>query len=360
MAGQSLIGRVVFGACFSLLSASASPIFNFTLGGGITPQGAAGFQAAADRYSALFTDNVTINISIDLAALGPGILGSASSTQGTYTYTAARAALTGDSKSLDDASAVANLQAAPAVSMLLNYTSNSPNGSGSPTPFLDNDGDANNTTIRMSNANAKALGLLAANNAALDASITFSSNFNFDYDPANGITAGSYDFVGIATHEIGHALGFISGVDILDINSPQGVSTFFPDNAFTFVSTLDLYRFSAASIAAGARVIDWTADTRDKYFSIDGGVTNIARYSTGDVHGDGSQASHWKDGLGIGIMDPTAAAGELMALSNTDLRGFDVIGWDLEAVPEPGTIVLMGLGLFGLVSYRRTRSSRAG
>jgi len=202
----------------------------------------------------------------------------------------------------------------------------------------------------MSNANAKALGLLAANNAAIDASITFSSNFSFDFDPTNGISAGFYDFVGVATHEIGHALGFISGVDVLDTNSS---GPFFNDNQFTFISTLDLFRFSAASIGQGAGVIDWTANNGNKYFSVNGGVTSIALYSNGTVHGDGRQASHWKDSLGIGIMDPTAATGELMAISGTDIRGFDVIGWDLETVPEPGTIMLMGLGIFGLVGFRR-------
>jgi len=350
---RSPVGRLLFSVCLCLAPVSASPLFNFTHDAGMGAQAVAGFQAAADRWSLLFADNVTINIAIDLRPLGAGILGEASATQANYGYGAVRTALTNDLQSADDASAVANLQAGPAVSLLLNYTSNNTNGPNSSTPYLDNDGDANNTLIHMSNANAKALGLLAANNAALDASITFSSSFSFDYDPTDGITAGFYDFVGIAAHEIGHALGFISGVDVLDFNSPP----FFPDAAFTFVSTLDLFRFSAASIAAGAGVIDWTADNRVKYFSVNGGVTNIAGFATGVDHGDGRQASHWKDGLGIGIMDPTASTGELMAISNTDIRAFDVIGWNLEAVPEPSTLILMGIGIFGLISYHRKRAS---
>ena len=61
-----------------------------------------------------------------------------------------------------------------------------------------------------------------------------------------------------------------------------------------------MFRYSAASFALGA--IDWTADTRNKYFSLDGGVTAGPLFSTGRNFGDGQQASHWKDSLGIGIM----------------------------------------------------------
>lgn len=63
----------------------------------------------------------------------------------------------------------------------------------------------------------------------MDGSITFNSKRTFDFDPSNGITAGQFDFVGTATHEIGHVLGFISGVDILDLNS---TIAFLPDNNF--------------------------------------------------------------------------------------------------------------------------------
>jgi hypothetical protein len=106
-------------------------------------------------------------------------------------------------------------------------------------------------------------------------SITFSSDFSFDFDPTDGITAGQYDFIGIATH----ALGFVSGVDVLNFNSPSN-GTFQADR-FTYVSPLDLYRFSADATAAFPGARDWAADTRTKYFSIDGGVTQIAGFAAG-------------------------------------------------------------------------------
>jgi hypothetical protein len=114
---------------------------------------------------------------------------------------------------------------------------------------------------------------------------------------------------------------------------------------FTYRSVLDLYRYSIISPASG--VVDWTADARSKYFSIDGGNTQLTTFSTGVDFGDGRQASHWQDGLGIGIMDPTASAGELLGISSNDILALDVIGWNVTTTPEPGSI---GLGLFGLAA----------
>ena len=336
-------------------TAQAALTFNFTTSTG-NAQADAAFAAAAQRWSSLFTDNVTINVYRGFSALGAGILGSTSNTQANYAYSAARAAFVADATSSDDATATANLQPGSSFGLLLNRTSNSPNGAGSATPYLDNDGDANNINLRLSNANAKALGLLSGTNAAQDGAITFSTSFTWDFDPTDGITAGAFDFVGVAAHEIGHLLGFVSGVDVLDINSPP-VNGPFADNQFTFVSPLDMFRYSSLSDASG--VIDWTADNRTKYFSIDGGTTSLTTFSTGRNFGDGNQASHWKDSLGIGIMDPTAARGELLAISALDILAFDVIGWNLQiqtdTVPEPGTLALLGWGLATLTFVRRRK-----
>ena len=80
--------------------------------------------------------------------------------------------------------------------------------------------------------------------------------------------------------------------------------------------------------------------------------------SEGAVFGDGAQASHWKDGLGIGIMDPTFGPGELGLLTFADLRAFDVIGWDLAPapVPIPTALWLFAGGLLGVALRIRPRS----
>ena len=137
-------------------------------------------------------------------------------------------------------------------------------------------------------------------------------------------------------------------MDILDGNSPPNGGPF-RDDQFTFASPLDLFRYSAASTASG--VIDWTASSTTKYFSLDKGITSIAGFSTGSTFGDGRQASHWKDSLSLGVMDPTAAPGETLAATSNDLLAFDVIGWNL--VPEPSSVLLTSFGLLFAISRRR-------
>ncbi len=339
------------------LCASANALtFNFNPAGGTPANVTQGFNAAAALWSAILTDSVTVNFDIAFATLGPGILGGASSDRATFTYSATRSALVTDATSGDDTATASALQSGSAFSLMINRTSDSPFGSGNATPYLDNDGDTNNTTIRMARSNAKALGLLAAADAARDADITFSDQFTWDFDRSDGITPGAFDFVGVAAHEIGHALGFTSGVDTLDGNSPPSGGPF-PDSAFTWVSTLDLFRFSTVSRAQGVGVIDWTANTTDKFLSFDGGTTKSVSFATGTNFGDTQQASHFKDNLGIGIMDPTAAPGELLAISANDQRAFDVIGWNLSAAvggaPEPAFLGLVGMMVLGVYATRR-------
>ncbi len=47
-----------------------------------------------------------------------------------------------------------------------------------------------------------------------DAGATFSSNFNFYFGLDGNVPGGHYDFVTVAIHEIGHALGFLTFVDV--------------------------------------------------------------------------------------------------------------------------------------------------
>ena len=336
-------------------------VFNLidTGGAGTGTSARAGFQAAADFWSSAFTDDVIINLNIGFTGLGSGILGSASSTQGLVTYSDFRNAVNADITSANDATFAATLPTGSSFDPYINRTADNPNGSGSAIAYVDNDGGNNNTQVRMNTATAKALGLLAGNSSLIDAAITFSSNFAFDFDRSDGIDSGQYDFVGVAIHEIGHALGFVSGVDILDINSP-GTGGPFNDDLFTYVSPLDFTRFSIDSETAGAD-FDWTADVRSKYFSIDGGATSLVdnAWSLGTTHGDGRQASHWKDNRGLGILDPTFSNGELGIPTELDLIALDVIGFDRlqsAAVPEPSSLLMISTVAIGWALQKRRRT----
>ena len=79
-------------------------------------------------------------------------------------------------------------------------------------------------------------------------------------------------------------------------------------------------------------------------------------FSTGSDFGDGQQASHWKDSLSLGIMDPTAAPGEILNVSLRDLRAFDLIGYEITGVPEASSFVLAIVAL-SLGSIRRLQRS---
>lgn len=312
-----------------------------------------GFTDGAALWSAQFTDEIEINVTIDYAALAS--LGSASTVGARAEFLPVKNALIADAQSADDAVAVANFQPGATMDMITNDTSilAAPR-------IRDNDTSENNYVMDMPRANLKAIGLLDASDPAQDGAITFSSSAAWDFDRSNGIAFNKYDFVGAAAHEIGHVMGFLSDVDGVDYfagpdgpGAPEDLS-----NGWHIFRALDFFRYSADSLdepnqPANGAVLD-LAVAGAPFFSIDGGVTNLGQFSTGAYNGDGRQASHWKDNQGLGIMDPTVSPGELMAISTLDLQAFDVIGYD--PVPEPATAMLLAAGMAWLAARRKRRT----
>lgn len=320
----------------AVVAASPALTFNYNFANDIPNHERMAFISAGSRWSALFDDPITINLNVERVNNPGGFLMAVLGKSQANSYTDVRNAMIADATSAADIQANSTLAAGATFSAQSNYFSDI---GGSATL-----GTVNLQFLSMYHATAKALGLRPANDPGLDATVTINTAHSFDYNPSDGIASNSYDFVGVATHEIGHALGFVSGVDYVDrLGAGANTST-----QFAWASNLDLFRYS------GAGVRNLAADNGAKYFSIDGGLTtNTLLFANGVSRGDGQQASHWKDNLGIGIMDPTASRGELLAITAADITAMDVIGYNLTAVPEPFSMVAMGAGLLALARRRR-------
>ncbi|HEY9154652.1 MAG TPA: NF038122 family metalloprotease [Opitutaceae bacterium] len=314
----------------------------------------AGIEQAAQRWSSLFSNHVTLSIDVNFKPLADGVIASTNWTPDFVSYSAVRNALVSHASTNVAREAAASLPNGSSFALVTNHTQQDPNAGGK-APYIDNNGSANNSTICLTQGDARALSLFSATSDSIDATITFNSNYatRFDFDPSDGISGGQLDFVGTATHELGHALGFTSGIDTLDFYARTST---LPEDALPDVTALDLFRYSALSHTDHA--IDWSADSRTKYFSIDGGKTPLAFFSTGEHFGDGGQASHWEQGVTLGIMDPDSDFGEKLSISSVDRTAFNVIGWNFSSVPEPETYGWAALGALALVAWRRKRLDR--
>jgi len=281
----------------------------------------AAFERAAAVWTSRIKSPVTINVNIDYGVNRPNgtafpssVLGSTSSGSLSIDYPTARAHLISSSSSSAETGIYNSLPA-------------------SVVPTDTGDGSA----VEVSRSLAQPLGLLALNPNDTVATISFNKNFAFDFDPDDGIDFDKVDFVAVATHEVGHALGFISNAG--------GGST-------VPVSVWDIFRFRHGtttstfttaprimSIGGGSQVY-FTGQT----FVVEGISTNELGLSTGGpdgVGGDGSQSSHWKDddltGNYIGIMDPTLSNGEHEEATENDFSTLETLGWNLISSTLPPT-----------------------
>lgn len=358
-------------------TARAQLLFDFAYGPGIVslfgtdPVTAmkitAAMTAAGSKWSGSLADPITVKITVDLdGSLPSTAFAAAVGAKLPTSFTSVKSALGADALpfSATDTSAVASLQPGPKIEALTQDTS-----APGPSPGIRLGGASTgiwNSTLAVTRPNLKALGLLPGTDGAAGADGLLKFNPTkfamVDFTRGDGITAGLFDFTGIAIHELGHLMGFSSGVDEVDFHGDSAPAGPADLTGTAIFSVLDLYRYRSDTLAAPSQpptgaVNDWrfgppAGPSEKPYFSVDEGVTTIAAFSTGAVNGDGKQASHFATGV-AGIMNPGFAPGAEFNPTGIDVAAMDAIGWNI--VPEPSSALLL-LGTLALAAARRRRA----
>jgi hypothetical protein len=214
-----------------------------------------------------FTDPITVNIQVGWGdvngrLLAPNALGQSTFYFTTLTYSQLKTELMQHASSIDDVIAINNMPAANPFGV---------------SPFW------------VSYAQAKAWGLVAANNAGTDGFIGFNKTAPWDFNPSDGISPGFYDFAGVALHEITETFGRI-----------------IPN--FPAVDLLDLFSYGSPG---------------HFYFSIDGGKTSLNTFATSGDPGD------WAPHRPPDAFDTSGTPGQVASFTSTDFREMDVLGFNL-------------------------------
>ncbi len=281
------------GSPSSSIGAAASGLtFNITYDASVDNAPAAfktAVAAVVQFFQSQFTDPVTVNINVGYGkvagqALVSGALGESETFLSSYGYSAIRNALVADAKSTDDATATGTLPG------------NDPTNGG---------------RYWVATAEAKALALLGGS-SSLDGYVGFSSAANiFDYDNSDGVTAGRYDFFGVVAHEFSEVMGR----QLMVGQSFGGSISYEP---------LDLFHYSAP----GSRTF---SGTQTGYFSLDGGSTNLDNFNT-NPNGD---FGDWASSAGLDAFRAFSSSGVVNAVTPTDIRVMDVLGWDRASSSPP-------------------------
>jgi hypothetical protein len=328
-------------------------------------------QRAADAWGHLFSDPITINIKVNFDSLPGQVLGRATTPYYGDYYNRMLNFMVTDAADETSNAIVGSIPDEANVNARM-----SP---GWDWDYYQGPSDAQQHKLMLStSANLKAMGyteaelLTDSRYNGIDATITFDTDFPFDYDNGDGLSSNTHDFESVVAHEIGHVLGFISEVDYVDWvdhcsdhPSDQNCSSFVPSEHTKELTPtpLDLFRFTPVEITDIKRnITSFTSAQRNMNPGLDAAFydsDNSWAMSKGIFTGNGYQAGHWfHTSPVIGMMEPALGSETIRSISDADIRALDLIGWDLAAIPEPATLALMSTGLIAVMIAARRKKNR--
>ena len=276
----------------------------------------AALDRALAQWEAFISDPITVTFDVDFGPLTGNTLATAAPVSLFGPYNAIRDSIVNDAATESDDAITLALPTAAQASFDL------PNGF------------ALSGNLEATKANLKAMGFMGldATFGASDGELTFADNVAFDFDNSDGVTPGTIDFESVAVHEIGHILGFTSAVDTVDFLIDSGVT----DGLIT-PTPFDLYRFEDGSVNDPSTAGEFTTFARSLVPGSDDVFDQVLTgpglmelpLSTGAFTGDGLQASHFENNLGLGALEPSLGTGIIASVNNNDARVLDLIGYDI-------------------------------
>jgi hypothetical protein len=241
-------------------------------------------NAAAQVLDHLITNNITVNIEVGWGEMPPS-----------------DTPLTGDA-SEGGPSSTGPLLNYNQVTQYLAQAAQTPTAIAAyndlPNSYTINNGP--NGQFFLSDAQEKAFGILSPTGTEIDGYVGFSSTAPYNFSTTPTAVAGEISFLGIAEHELAHALGRQSGIEA----------------GFGYSTILDLYRYTAPGVLQ-------SAPGQAAYFSINDGQTNLDSFATsGDT-------SDWSGANGPDAFNYLEETGVVNPITAADITEMNVLGFQV-------------------------------